>query len=77
MKNLTTMGAGRSNTAQVGEPPKYDLDLGTTKKQLTRKIREKVLKGLWPAEDRYEEQMVRDFKASSLGVKEFLDTWTR
>jgi hypothetical protein len=77
MKNLTTMGAGRSDTAQVGEPPKYDLDLGTTKKQFTRKIREKVLKGLYPAEDRYEEQMVRDFKASSLGVKEFLDTWTR
>ena len=77
MRNLTTMGAGSSAIAQVGEPPGYDKDLGTDKKKYTRGIRRHVLKGLWPAEDRYEEQMVRDFKASKMGVEEFLKTWTR
>ena len=76
MKNLTTMGAGNKNTTQIGDPPRYDLDLGTTKKQITRKIREKVLKGVWPAEDRNEERMIREFKASRLGIKKFLDNWT-
>ena len=76
MKN--TLGAKlHSTTAQVGEPPKYDLDLGTTKKQITRKIRENVLKGRWEPADRLEEQMIREFKASRLGIKKFLDTWSR
>jgi hypothetical protein len=35
------------------------------------------LKGLWPAEDRYEEQMIRDFKASKMGVDEFLKIWSK
>jgi len=57
---------------QIGELPRVDLDLGSTGKQLTRKIREHVLKGDWPAQDRNEEQMVRDFKASKLTVGKFL-----
>jgi hypothetical protein len=57
---------------QIGELPRVDLDLGSTGKQFTRKIRENVLKGNWPAQDRNEEQMVRDFKASKLTVGNFL-----
>ena len=58
---------------QMGSPPNFDIDLGTTSKQLTRKIRERVLRGEWPAQDRKEDQMIRDFKASGLTVKKFLD----
>ena len=77
MKNLTTMGAGQSVSAQLGEPPGYDRDLGTDRKKYTRGIRRQVLKGLWPAEDRHEEQMIRDFKASKMGVDEFLKIWSK
>ena len=77
MKNLTTRGAGNAVSAQSGEPPAYDRDLGTDRKKYTLGIRRHVLKGLWPAEDRYEEQMVRDFKASKMGVDEFLEIWSK
>tara|TARA_Y100000758_G_scaffold239344_1_gene175417 strand:- start:75 stop:221 length:147 start_codon:yes stop_codon:yes gene_type:complete len=41
-------------------------------KQLSNKIREKVLSGKWPAETAAESQMLKDFRASKMSVKKFL-----
>tara|TARA_B100000745_G_scaffold8561_1_gene6875 strand:+ start:410 stop:556 length:147 start_codon:yes stop_codon:yes gene_type:complete len=41
-------------------------------KQLSNKIREKVLSGKWPAETAAEYQMLKDFRASKMSVKKFL-----
>ena len=41
-------------------------------KHLSNKIREKVLSGKWPAETAAESQMLKDFRASKMSVKEFL-----
>tara|TARA_R110000765_G_scaffold75504_1_gene148020 strand:- start:28 stop:243 length:216 start_codon:yes stop_codon:yes gene_type:complete len=63
----------RHNTDNdVGEWPLYDFETKPTNAKLTKGIRRKVLGGEWPAENRREDQMIRDFKASGLSVDEYL-----
>jgi len=66
---------------QVGEPPMIDFESTSVNKQLTRKIRENVLLGKWPAESRLEEELIREYRArkaaarkegETLSVKKFL-----
>lgn len=67
---------------QIGEPPKIDFETSSVNKQLTRKIRENVLLGKWPAESRLEEELKRDYirakkearkKGKRLSAKQFLN----
>ena len=62
---------------QIGEPPKIDFESTNINKQLTRKIRENILSGDWPAESPAEEKMLREFKGSKLSVNKFLKNYTR
>jgi len=66
---------------QIGEPPKIDFESPLVNKQLTKKIRENVLLGKWPAESRLEEDLIREYRAEKsaarkegkrLSVKKFL-----
>jgi len=57
---------------QLGEFPHYDNDIGATNRQFTRKIRERVLSGDYPADSLKETQMLRDFKASKLTIAEYV-----
>jgi len=59
-------------TAVAGEFPPVDQDLGTLNRQFSKKILEHVLAGKWPAEP-HEDSIVREFKASGLSVKKFMD----
>jgi hypothetical protein len=65
------------NQPQLGELPGYDKDLGTDGAKFTKGIRRKVLLGEYEAGDATEERMIREFKASKLGVNKFLATWKR
>lgn len=56
-----------------GELPHYDVDLGSDKNKWTRGIRRNVLLGKWDAEPGGDAAMIANFKASGLGVNEFLD----
>jgi len=67
----------KSDIKQIGEPPGYDKDLGTDGPKFTQGIRKKILLGEYDAGDATEERMLRDFKASKLGIKKFLATWKR
>jgi len=60
---------------QIGEPPKVDFESTTINKHLSKKIREKVLTGEWPAETAAETKMLREFKESKISVKKFLKKW--
>ena len=62
---------------QIGEPPKIAFESTNINKQLTRKIRENILSGDWPAESPAEEKMLREFKGSKLSVNKFLKNYTR
>ena len=62
---------------QIGEPPRYDKDLGLEGARLSRGIRKKILLGNWDAGDATEERMLREFKASKLGINKFLAKWKR
>ena len=62
----------RNTDNDAGEWPLYDLDTSTTSDKLTKGIRRKVLNGEWPSQNRREDQMIRDLKASGLSVGEFL-----
>jgi len=57
---------------QIGEFPQLDFETTSTNKQLTKKIRQRVLAGKYPPETRKEEEMVRAFKASRLSITKFL-----
>jgi hypothetical protein len=66
---------------QIGEPPRVDFETTSLNKQLTRKIRENILLGKWPAESRLEEDLIREYRArkaaarkegQTLSVKKFL-----
>jgi hypothetical protein len=65
------------NIQQVGDWPKYDMDLGTCNAQLGRGIKKQVLLGNFDAEPGSDEQMIADYKAGGLSIDEFLDTWKR
>jgi hypothetical protein len=56
-----------------GELPHYDADLGADKVKWTRGIRRNVLLGNFDAEPGGDAAMILAFKASGLGVNEFLD----
>jgi hypothetical protein len=62
---------------QLGEPPGYDKDLGLEGARLAKGIKKQILLGNFDAGDAAEERMVREFKASKLGIKKFLATWKR
>jgi hypothetical protein len=55
-----------------GEPPRVDIDLGTTSKQMTHRIRQRVLEGKYPPDSKLEVAMLRDFKESKMTVAKFL-----
>jgi hypothetical protein len=55
-----------------GEPPSYDRDLGADGPKWTRGIRRQILLGNWHPDPGKEGLMVTAFKASGLGVEEFL-----
>lgn len=62
------------NTApQTGEPPSMDWEVHNTNLHLSRKIRENILSRRWPAETSTERQMLHNFLASGLTIKQFLD----
>ena len=61
---------------QVGDWPMYDNDLGTTNAKLGRGIRKKVLLGEFDSEPT-DREMIQAYKASGMGVDEFLDIWKR
>jgi hypothetical protein len=61
---------------QVGEGPMYDKDLGTVNAKLGHGLRKKVLLGEFDSEPT-DREMIQAFKASGLGVDEFLDSWQR
>lgn len=66
-----------SEIKQIGEPPGYDRDLGLCGDKLTKGIRKQILLGNFDAGDAIEERMLREFKASRLGIKKFLTAWKR
>tara|TARA_R110000751_G_scaffold82579_2_gene166163 strand:- start:270 stop:479 length:210 start_codon:yes stop_codon:yes gene_type:complete len=57
---------------QIGEFPHLSWETTSTNKHFTKKIRQRVLEGKYPAETRKEEEMVRDFKSSNLSIAEFI-----
>ena len=57
---------------QQGEPPRYDVNLGSTGKQMGRLIRQRVLEGAYPPDTVAEMNMIRNFKLSKLSVAEYL-----
>lgn len=58
---------------QQGEPPHFDVNLGSSGKQMGRRIRQRVLEGEYTAETLAEINMVRNFKLSKLSVAEYLE----
>jgi hypothetical protein len=58
--------------SQIGEYPNFEMETTSINKKITKKIRQKVLEGRYPAENRKEEDMVRAFKASRLSIARFL-----
>jgi hypothetical protein len=58
--------------AQIGEYPNFDWETTSVNKKFTKKIRQRVLEGKYPAENRKEEDMIRAFKASRLSIAGFL-----
>jgi hypothetical protein len=57
---------------QIGEFPYLSWETTSTNKHFTKKIRQRVLEGAYPAETRKEEDMIRAFKASRLSIAKFL-----
>ena len=66
---------------QIGEPPQIDFESTSVNKQITKKIRENVLLGKWPAESKLEEELIREYRSAKsaarkegkrLSVKKFL-----
>ena len=62
---------------QVGSWPKYDKDLGLDGAKMTKGIRRQVLLGNFDAEPGSDEDMIKDYKSSGLGIEKFLNTWKR
>ena len=62
---------------QVGSWPKYDKDLGLDGPKMTKGIRRQVLLGNFDAEPGSDEDMIKDYKSSGLGIEKFLNTWKR
>jgi len=62
---------------QVGSWPKYDKDLGLDGAKITKGIRRQVLLGNFDAEPGSDEDMIKDYKSSGLGIEKFLNTWKR
>lgn len=66
-----------NNMEQVGSWPKYDKDLGLDGAKITKGIRRQVLLGNFDAEPGSDEDMIKDYKSSGLGIEKFLNTWKR
>jgi hypothetical protein len=58
--------------SQIGDYPNFNLETSSINKKFTKKIRQRVLEGKYPAENRKEEDMIRAFKSSRLSIAKFL-----
>jgi hypothetical protein len=57
---------------EQGELPNLCFDGKNTSKHLSDRINLRVLQGAYPPENRREEDMIRDFRASGLTIEKFL-----
>lgn len=57
---------------ELGELPDMSFDGKNTSKHLSDRINLRILQGAYPPENRREEEMIRDFRASGLTIEKFL-----
>ena len=70
-----------SNIPQIGDPPRFDRDLGMLNAGFTRGIRKQILLGNFDDEPGANEEMVLAFNGAGIDrtneaeVNKFLDNW--
>ena len=70
-----------NNIPQMGDPPRFDRDLGMLNAGFTRGIRKQILLGNFDAEPGADEEMLLAFKETGIDrsdeaeVNKFLDNW--